>query len=67
MCPHTEPETPFVSPHFRRDVVARFDGGSITSDGGELLLRETETRAGIIAGLFHGTGTVNYIVIHIDI
>jgi len=34
--------------HFRRDVVARFDGGSITSDGGALLLREVERRTGII-------------------
>jgi len=35
-------------PHFRRDVVGRFDGGSITSDGGGLLLREVEQRAKII-------------------
>ena len=33
----------------RRDVVARFDGGRITSDGGGLLLRETERLTGIIA------------------
>ncbi len=32
----------------RRDVVARFDGGHITSDGGGLLLRETERMTGII-------------------
>ena len=32
----------------RRDVVARFDGGRITSDGGGLLLRETEHITGII-------------------
>jgi hypothetical protein len=32
----------------RRDVVARFDGGRITSDGGGLLLRETERVTGII-------------------
>ena len=33
----------------RRDVVARFDGGAITSDaGGLLLLREVEARSGII-------------------
>ena len=32
----------------RRDVVARFDGGDITSDGGSLLLRELEARTGII-------------------
>jgi hypothetical protein len=32
----------------RRDVVARFDGGDITSDGGVLLLREAERRARVI-------------------
>jgi hypothetical protein len=32
----------------RRDVVARFDGGHITSDAGGLLLRETERITGII-------------------
>ena len=35
-------------PHFRRDVVASFDGGTITSDGGSLLLREVERRTGIL-------------------
>jgi hypothetical protein len=32
----------------RRDVVAQFDGGRITSDGGGLLLRQTERVTGII-------------------
>ena len=32
-----------------REVVGRFDGGLITSDGGGLLLRETEQATGIIA------------------
>jgi hypothetical protein len=32
----------------QREVVARFDGGRITSDGGGLLLRETERLTGII-------------------
>ncbi len=32
----------------RREVVARFDGGHITSDGGGLLLRETGRLTGII-------------------
>ena len=39
----------------RREVVARFDGGSITSDGGGLLLGEVERRTGILqqfAGCF---------------
>ncbi len=34
--------------HFQREVVGRFDGGAITSDGGSLLLREVEKRVGII-------------------
>ena len=32
----------------RREIVARFDGGDITSDAGALLLRETEQRTKII-------------------
>ena len=32
----------------RRNVVPRFDGGRVTSDGGGLLLRETERLTGII-------------------
>lgn len=35
-------------PHFERGVIGRFDGGTITSDGGALLLRETERETGII-------------------
>jgi len=41
--------------HFSREVVARFDGGQITSDAGALLLRKTEQRTGILrqfAGCF---------------
>ena len=34
----------------RRDVVATFDGGTITTDGGALLLGEVERITGIIAG-----------------
>src|SRR5262249_17015063 len=34
-----------------RQVTARFDGGTITSDGGGLLLRELEARTGIIRRL----------------
>ena len=33
----------------RRDVVGRFDGGRITTDGGGLLLREAERVTGIVA------------------
>jgi hypothetical protein len=32
----------------RREVLADFDGGDITSDGGALLLRKTEQRTGIL-------------------
>ena len=34
-----------------REVVARFDGGAITSDGGGLLLREVDRRIGLIKRL----------------
>jgi hypothetical protein len=34
----------------RRAVVAKFDGGTISTDGGALLLREAERLTGIIAG-----------------
>ena len=33
----------------RREIVARFDGGTISSDGGALLLAETERRTRILA------------------
>ena len=39
----------------RRQVVARFDGGDISSDGGAILLRETEVKTAILrrfAGCF---------------
>jgi hypothetical protein len=32
----------------RREVIGRFDGGRITSDGGGLLLREVEHRFGLL-------------------
>src|SRR5436190_5028029 len=35
----------------QRKVIAKFDGGNITSDAGVLLLREVENRTGLIAGL----------------
>ena len=34
--------------HGRRQVVARFDGGTISSDGGGVLLRQLEQRTGIV-------------------
>lgn len=36
-------------PLHRREIRGRFDGGSISSDGGSLLLREVEKRTGILA------------------
>jgi hypothetical protein len=33
----------------RRAVVARFDGGPISTDGGALLLREVEAKTGLLA------------------
>jgi hypothetical protein len=43
----TQSSFPFA-PHFSREVVARFDGGQITSDAGALLLRPLEQRTGIL-------------------
>src|SRR6516164_3503859 len=37
--------------HFSRQVVARFDGGTITTDGGGLLLRETDRRLNVLPRL----------------
>jgi hypothetical protein len=37
--------------HFSRQVVARFDGGTITTDGGGLLLRETDRRLKLLPRL----------------
>ena len=34
--------------HSRRQVVARFDGGTISSDGGGVLLRQLEQSTGIV-------------------
>ena len=34
----------------RRRIVARFDGGAISSDAGALLLKEVEARTGLLAG-----------------
>jgi hypothetical protein len=37
--------------HFSRQVIARFDGGTITSDAGGLLLRETDRRMKLLPRL----------------
>lgn len=42
---------PGLTPVFGKDVIARFDGGRLSSDGGVLLLRELEARFGIAATL----------------
>jgi hypothetical protein len=42
-------ETPFTfQPLGAQAVIARFDGGYVTSDGGALLLREVERHTGIL-------------------
>ena len=38
----------------RRDVVGRFDGGRITSDGGGLLLRKVDQRLGLLNRIARG-------------
>jgi hypothetical protein len=35
----------------RREIVARFDGGTISSDGGAFLLRETDKRLNLLPRL----------------
>src|ERR1700691_112158 len=35
----------------KREIVARFDGGTISSDGGALLLRQTDKRLDLMARL----------------
>jgi hypothetical protein len=37
--------------HFSREVVARFDGGAVTSDAGALLLREVDRRINLLSRL----------------
>ncbi len=37
--------------HGRREVVAKFDGGAMSSDGGALLLREVDRRLGLLGRL----------------
>jgi len=36
------------APHFARQVIARFDGGQMTTDAGGLLLRETDLRLNLL-------------------
>jgi hypothetical protein len=37
--------------HFSREVTGRFDGGTMTSDPGGLLLRETDRRLNLLGRL----------------
>jgi hypothetical protein len=37
--------------HFSRQLMARFDGGTMTSDGGALLLRQTDQRLNLLTRL----------------
>jgi Transposase DDE domain group 1 len=46
----TQSEFEFAG-HFSRSVTARFDGGTMTSDGGALLLRETDRRLNVLPRL----------------
>jgi len=43
----TQPSFEFQA-HYSREVVARFDGSAITSDGGALLLRQTDQRLNLL-------------------
>jgi Transposase DDE domain group 1 len=47
-CTQTEIE---FEAHFTRSVVARFDGGTMTSDGGALLLRRTDRQLNLLPRL----------------
>ena len=42
---------PGLSPVAGKEIVARFDGGRLSSDGGVLLLREIEARLGLADSL----------------
>ena len=48
---HYTPEQLHFHAHGRREGVARFDGGRITSDAGGVLLRETDLRLGLMERL----------------
>ena len=49
MYTHCTPGQLHFHAHGRREVVARFDGGRITSDTGGVLLRETDIHLGLMA------------------
>ena len=43
----TTPPLPGLSPVAGKAIIARFDGGQISSDAGVLVLREVEQRLGV--------------------
>jgi hypothetical protein len=43
----TTPALPGLSPVCGKPIIAHFDGGQLSSDGGVLALREIETRLGL--------------------
>jgi len=45
------PSLPGLSPVGGKPVIARFDGGQLSSDGGLLVLREVEQRLDVAARL----------------
>ena len=45
--PDATPALPGLSPVHGKPIVARFDGGQLSSDGSVLMLREIEQRLGI--------------------
>jgi hypothetical protein len=50
---------PSLSPVAGKPIIARFDGGSLTSDGGRLALREVEERLGVARPLVERFETVD--------
>ncbi len=46
----TQSEFPFEA-HFSRQVVGRFDGSWLTTDGGGLLLRQVDRKIGLLKRL----------------
>ncbi|MFO0521492.1 MAG: transposase, partial [bacterium] len=47
----TTPSLPGLSPVSDKSLIARFDGGDMSSDGGLLALREIEARLGVAGRL----------------
>ena len=55
----TTPALPGLSPVGGKPVIARFDGGQLSSDGGLLVLREVEQRLGV-AGVVQNPPILGY-------